>query len=51
MRNDEYFGVYVNKNLLKRFRELINRNYYRGKLRKVIENFMEKYIKENCEDK
>jgi len=39
-----YFGVYIDKEILNKFLKEIYKNYYRGKIRKVIENMMVEYV-------
>lgn len=38
------FGCEVDEKVLDKFIEKVNKNYYKGKIRKVIEDFMKKYI-------
>lgn len=46
------FGLEVNKKILKDFIDAVHKNYYNGKIRALIEEFMKKYVeKENNKEK
>ena len=47
MDDTDRFGCQVDKKILKEFREKVNKNYSRGKIRRLIEKFMGDYVKKN----
>jgi len=45
---DKVFSLKIDAELLKKFREKAYKNYYNGKLKQIIEKFMEEYIKKEA---
>lgn len=41
-----YFGVEVDEEILKEFKEKIMKDYYHGKIRDVVEEFMKRYLQD-----
>jgi len=46
MRKTRYFAVYIDCNIAELFRQKINRNYYRGKMREVVEKLLKLYVQD-----